>query len=724
MTTHAGTRLILLTAVVLLAACGGDGDGQDTASDVSVPNVVGMTEDAARSSIVAAGLTVGSTSIQIDQVLPKGSVFAQTPAGGSLVATGSAVDLVIIDDGNQPPAIPQITGPTSAVVGGGVVLNGCCESVMVWTLAAPTGSLATLTGSPNSTEVRFSPDVPGTYRIELVIDDGEFQSPPAVHTVTVTPAPPVPPVQARFAVPVAGGPVPDSVSVVVVVAATFEIRTVTATLAGREITLAFEPEAYQCTRSERCPGFVGTLSLAGQPTGSYTLTARATDVRGNSDQVSINVTHDNPPALTVNAPLDLSVALPTIPIDARCTDDLPGCVVEAHINWDGSGSPVQSAPLQLNGPLDLSSRIEEGRIELTLVARDSARQETTVVRTIYVQSPARLTTVAELPGAILDAAGQRLLFVERGTPGDTIAIYDRSTGLTEVIALPANQTIENDPAYLTPNGAIFGAYPSDGDESDSHLFLWRDESLTDLSPSASGVSSVIDVSGDYAIWVGLTGLQRLNIATGISALVPNVNNAISVAEDGTVVFSAGDPSQIVRDRAGQRTAVTSDTTQSHANALIAGQNVVYATSDLFTVPNPDPPRRHGIELTASGAAAPVVLAPRRVEDPFHWPLVELDYQVAGVWVAYTDLGAQGQLHVYTRSPQGVITRHTDLSMSSRIERLGDNGEVMVVVGSRNRYFSSGTRLLEVGTFYGQSYRLDGAWYVAIGRALLAVDTSN
>ena len=65
-----------------------------------------------------------------------------------------------------------------------------------------------------------------------------------------------------------------------------------------------------------------------------------------------------------------------------------------------------------------------------------------------------------------------------------------------------------------------------------------------------------------------------------------------------------------------------------------------------------------------------------------------DYQLNGGWAAYTELGTQYQLQVFTKSPQGAITRHTDLSTSSRIERLGGAGEVMIINGQK-RYFSRG-----------------------------------
>jgi hypothetical protein len=111
-------------------------------------------------------------------------------------------------------------------------------------------------------------------------------------------------------------------------------------------------------------------------------------------------------------------------------------------------------------------------------------------------------------------------------------------------------------------------------------------------------------------------------------------------------------------------------------------------------------------------------APRAAE-----PLPSRDYQVAGGWVAYTDTGNLGQLHVFTRSPAGDLTRHTDLGSSSSIDRVAGNGELMIINFGR-RYFSRGTGLLEISSDAGHSHFLAGSWYVVIGRALLAVDTAG
>jgi len=65
------------------------------AGQVAVPNVVGSTQAAATSAITSAGLTVGTITPAPSSSVPAGSVMLQTPAAGTVVASGSTVNLVV-----------------------------------------------------------------------------------------------------------------------------------------------------------------------------------------------------------------------------------------------------------------------------------------------------------------------------------------------------------------------------------------------------------------------------------------------------------------------------------------------------------------------------------------------------------------------------------------------------------------------------------------------------
>lgn len=81
---------------------------------VTVPDVLGMTEDAARAAIAAAGLAVGSVLDECDDA-PLDLVFRQSPQGGAQAALGSAVTITV-SAGPCPVEVPDVItlGPGEA----------------------------------------------------------------------------------------------------------------------------------------------------------------------------------------------------------------------------------------------------------------------------------------------------------------------------------------------------------------------------------------------------------------------------------------------------------------------------------------------------------------------------------------------------------------------------------------------------------------------------------
>lgn len=66
-----------------------------SAFTAAVPNVVGMDQATAGTTIMAAGLMAGTSIMASSIAVPNGMVVNQMPAAGSIEASGSAVDLVI-----------------------------------------------------------------------------------------------------------------------------------------------------------------------------------------------------------------------------------------------------------------------------------------------------------------------------------------------------------------------------------------------------------------------------------------------------------------------------------------------------------------------------------------------------------------------------------------------------------------------------------------------------
>ncbi len=94
---------------------------------VSVPNVVGLTQAAASSTITGAGLTVGTVITASSPTITSGSVISESPIAGTSVASGSAVNLTV-STGPAQVSVPNVVGLTqaaasSAITGAGLTVG-------------------------------------------------------------------------------------------------------------------------------------------------------------------------------------------------------------------------------------------------------------------------------------------------------------------------------------------------------------------------------------------------------------------------------------------------------------------------------------------------------------------------------------------------------------------------------------------------------------------------
>jgi hypothetical protein len=125
---------------------------------VTVPNVVGLTQAAAQVAVTATTLSNGSVTLAYSSTVVSGLVISQTPVSGSSVAPGTAVDLVV----SKGPS--QVTITTTAIPDGtvGVSYNQTLAATggttpYTWTVSAgklPKGlnlsSAGLISGKPNA----------------------------------------------------------------------------------------------------------------------------------------------------------------------------------------------------------------------------------------------------------------------------------------------------------------------------------------------------------------------------------------------------------------------------------------------------------------------------------------------------------------------------------------------------------------------------------------------
>jgi hypothetical protein len=95
--------------------------------NVTVPNVVGLTQAAATTSITGTGLVLGTVTTASSSSVPAGNVISQNPASGTSVTSGSAV-AIAVSTGPANATVPNVVGLTQAagttsITGAGLVLG-------------------------------------------------------------------------------------------------------------------------------------------------------------------------------------------------------------------------------------------------------------------------------------------------------------------------------------------------------------------------------------------------------------------------------------------------------------------------------------------------------------------------------------------------------------------------------------------------------------------------
>ncbi len=103
--------LVALLAVLFFTGIIG-GTNTSTDDTVTVPTVTGLSQDAAETAIVDAGLTVGNVSQKTSTTVDEGLVISQTPSGGKTADKSSTVDLVV-SSGSGTVTVPDLSNMTA-----------------------------------------------------------------------------------------------------------------------------------------------------------------------------------------------------------------------------------------------------------------------------------------------------------------------------------------------------------------------------------------------------------------------------------------------------------------------------------------------------------------------------------------------------------------------------------------------------------------------------------
>jgi hypothetical protein len=337
-----------------------------------------------------------------------------------------------------------------------------------------------------------------------------------------------PSINITIAQPVVGGLIGNDLKIVVLISSTFQIKSVTANVEGRETALVFS--------NSPDPGWRGVLSLSGLARGDKLLTVVTKDVFDNPAQVQRQFVYDQAPRLTITAPLAETVARPSLFIDARCSDDDPAGCTSLTVYTE---TPEQIKVILARGTSSIQGNIflpHDGMsVSLNFSAIDSKGQKEVVTRQVFVESSRNLAEVETVSGHIMDVQPDRILFLENTDGAQILKIRDRASGQDTVVMDDPVKVLKN--GYLTPKGAIFAV------ESPSPFsfreFELRDGTLSDLG--SVDTSSVV-VKGGYAIWNERTKLIRRDLVSGINVEVSNSAGNIynDITSNGDVVYWSSD----------------------------------------------------------------------------------------------------------------------------------------------------------------------------------------
>ena len=653
-------RWVLVWAVVMVVtSCGGSGGSNDTPSPVPVPVPV------AQSITKAAG--DGQKAAPGKAVATAPEVLVQDSAGAPM--TGIDVSFVVGDGGGQVQAHIVPTDATGRASAGG------------WTLGLAKGF--------NSLAASVKGLAPITFSALAANNSAD--------------------VSINVLAPRRGQTVGDAIVISATVASTYQLDTVTATAGTSSILLTYGPYGAAGTNA-----WIGTLPQIGVPRGSVTLVVTATDVRSNtSDSVQL-LTLDRAPLLVASAPGDGALARPKIKAFAACTDDDPaGCT---SLTASIEGTVLARGTASLSQELDLS--VYEGRrVSLVITATDSSGQQSSLARSIFVESSPRLATVAEVNGPVWDVLGSRILFLDTTAASPALKILDQSSGTTQTLETSAD--LVGTPGcygFLTPTGAIYvhgsnvnSVYPY------AWLFEWRDGALTKLAGLNSAGS--LRVSGNWAIYSaqehlgGAISLWRRDLKAGLSTLVTtaagNVHN--DVATNGDVVYWTSDY-RIFHWQGNSTLALSNDTSASIWNTypVTDGVNVVY--------------RKHTPCCNAQtyrlavhdGLTETILNSPTATE-----PAPGGSYALAGGYMAYTVGDKTGASQIWRQSSTGK-QQLTAFGSPSSIDGVGNDGTVLLTQKQARYRAIPGVALQAIGSGLGQIIVRDGKFLVLLGPAVLEV----
>ncbi len=123
-----------------------------TTQTATVPNVVGKTQTNAASTLTSAGLVAGTITQAYSSTVASGVVISQSPASGTSVTSGSAVNMTV-SRGPQPvttKTVPYVVGMTQANASSAITSAGLTVGTITRSYSRTVKSGIVISQSPAS----------------------------------------------------------------------------------------------------------------------------------------------------------------------------------------------------------------------------------------------------------------------------------------------------------------------------------------------------------------------------------------------------------------------------------------------------------------------------------------------------------------------------------------------------------------------------------------------
>jgi hypothetical protein len=412
------------------------------------------------------------------------------------------------------------------------------------------------------------------------------------------------------------------------------------------------------------------ISLVGRPQGYFHIFVTATDVNGATAQRVLQIPKDDPPTLSITAPIPAKVARPSLRVTAACLDDATAGCASLVVFFNGiallSGAQSYDTDVFLG-----TAQFSGLEVIIEFRGTDSIGNVVTARQLSYVELSTDLVEVASSPiGQVLDDGPRYQVTIAASAGQSAIPMLrDKSQGTTTAL-FDAGVDLGN--AFVTDSGAIVTASTAVRES--------RDGQITELGSTTNRFS--LRVAGNYAIWAtSADGIVRRDLAAGTNAIVgPVVSTSVisDVAATGEVARVSSDGIQMYRN--GSNTTLF-DGESYEQQVVTDGTNVAYAWGNTVV------PTR--IRLFAG---TDMLLSDFGNS---HQPVARRDYAINSGWVAF--LRPQGSARpLWIRSPQGEETQVTFTNdTSAAIEALNRDGRLVFRRASRTYLWHPGQPVRDI-----------------------------